>query len=166
MLQIHTNRCRARLCLQTEVYILFCYLIYIAVCIRIETETPRGPARSQGKSGLSGTIAQGRRKGLSAFWIQWVDTSREKKEKNKKTSKNLFLLFTDCFPPDLLRFLLLLSTNSFFSPPDPHRKLLPGGCCTRNSAQAFDPVPDHLLKACHFSFRPQSIPRRLFISKH
>lgn len=68
-------------------------------------------------------------------------------------------------PPYLLLFSGHKQSDSLFSPPDPYTKLLPGGCCSRNEVQAFDPAPDHWLKGCHFSFRPLSIPRQLFISE-
>lgn len=79
------------------------------------------------------------------------------------------LLLPTQLTESLLPYRLLFSgrkqSNSLFSPPDPYTKLLPGGCCSRNEVQAFDPAPDHWLKGCHFSFRPLSIPRQLFISK-
>lgn len=72
---------------------------------------------------------------------------------------------TESLPPYRLLFSGHKQSNSLFSPPDPFTKLRPGGCCSRNEVQAFDPAPDHWLKGCHFSFRPPSIPRQLFISK-
>lgn len=107
---------------------------------------------------------------MFSCWLQQVDTSRWK-------TGNIFplafttpsTLSTYWIPATLLPSFLGPQTvhkqQSLFSPPDPYTKLLPGGCCSRNEVQAFDPTPDHWLKGCHFSFRPLSIPRQLFISK-
>lgn len=66
---------------------------------------------------------------------------------------------TDSLPPRRLLLFGRKQSSSLFSPPDPHTNPLPGGCCSRNQVQAFDPAPDHRLKGCHFNFRPFSIPR-------
>lgn len=51
--------------------------------------------------------------------------------------------FVETLPPYCLLFFGHKQFSSLFSPPDPYTKLLPGGCCSRNTVQAFDPAPDH-----------------------
>lgn len=80
-------------------------------------------------------------------------------------SPPLPIQLTESLPPYRLLYSGHKQSDSVFSPPDPYTKLLPGGCCSRNEVQAFDLAPDHWLKGCHFSFRPLSIPRQLFITK-
>lgn len=122
--------------------------------------------RSQKRSGLSETVASGRGKGWNVFWLQQVDISGCKTGDIFLQPSPLFpTQLTESLPPYRLLFSGHKQSNSLFSPPDPFTKLRPGGCCSRNEVQAFDPAPDHWLKGCHFSFRPPSIPRQLFISK-
>lgn len=149
----------------------FCFAVLSVVhiepvCPWDESKTPQDfRGRSQSRSSLSGTAASGKRRGWNVFWLQQVDTS------GWKTSSIFLLAFTTAL--NLLNLCHIIAFSSLaansptllFPPPDPYTKLLPGGCCSRNEVQAFDPAPDHWLKGCHFSFRPLSIPRQLFISK-
>lgn len=111
-------------------------------------------SRSQSWSGLSGNAALGQERGWNVFWLQQVDSSGW-----KQTASSFSPQLTDSLPPHRLLLFGRKQSSSLFSPPDPHTKPLPGGCCSRNQVQAFDPAPDHWLKGCHFNFRPFSIPR-------
>lgn len=111
-------------------------------------------SRSQSRSGLSGNAASGQESGWNVFWLQQVDSSGR-----KQTASSFSPQLTDSLPPHRLLLFGRKQSSSLFSPPDPHTKPLPGGCCCRNQVQAFDPSPDHWLKGCHFNFRPCSIPR-------
>lgn len=111
-------------------------------------------SRSQSRSGLCGNAASGQESGWNVFWLQQVDSSGW-----KQTASSFSPQLTDSLPPHRLLLFGRKQSSSLFSPPDPHTKPLPGGCCCRNQVQAFDPSPDHWLKGCHFNFRPCSIPR-------
>lgn len=128
---------------------------------------PRTPGRSQGRCCHRGTVAAGQGGGWNCFLASAGGRQRVQNKRYLSTAFQLLpIQLTESLPP----YRLLLSGHrqsvSLFSPPDPYTKQLPGGCCSRNKVQAFDSVPDHWQKGCHFSFRALSIPRQLFISKN
>lgn len=142
-------------------------VVHIYQCaLEMSLRHSRTPGRSQTRSGLSGTVASGWGRGWNVFWLQQVDTSGWKTgDIFLQPSLPLPTQLTESLPPYRLLFSGHKQSDSLFSPPDPYTKLRPGGCCSRNEVQAFDPAPEYWLKGCHFSFRPLSIPRQLFISK-
>lgn len=131
------------------------FAVGISRCVlEMSLRHSRSWSRSQNRSGLSGNAASGQERGWNVFWLQQVDSSGW-----KQTSSSFSPQLTDSLPPHRLLLFGCKQSSSLFSPPDPHTKLLRGGCRSRNQVQAFDPAPDHWLKGCHFNFRPFGIPR-------
>lgn len=141
---------------------LFCCFIWgshLAVCPWDECNTPRD----------GGQVTE-------PVWSQWDCCLRPGEgdemfsgcgggDTSGRKTGNIFLsAFSDysqlleSLPPYRLLSSGHKQTNSLFSPPDPYIKLLPGGCCSRNEVQAFDPAPERRLKGCHFGFRTAQRP--------
>lgn len=157
------SRCKMR---QQQTCCFAVFFLWTTSCPWDEFKTPQDSRQVTGQVCHSGTVASGWGGGWNVFWLQQVDTSgRNTGDILPQPSSLLPKQLTESLPPYRLLFSGHKQSKSLFSPPDPYTQLLPGGCCSRNEVQAFDPAPDHWLKGCHFGFRPLSIPRQLFISK-
>lgn len=104
----------------------------------------RTPDGSQGRTGLSGTVASGSARGWNIFLIQQEDASGWKPGNIRGPTFPTQL--TESLLPRPLHFSGHKQSDALFSPPDPYTKPLPGDCCSRNIVQVFDLTPDHWLK--------------------
>lgn len=105
-------------------------------------------------------------------WSQWHSCLRPKRRMkcfrataggNQREKNRRYLSSAFTTAPNTTHWISPTLSPSLFWPQTvrlfifttwPIYKLLPGGWCSRNEVQAFDPAPDHWLKGCHFSFRP------------